>query len=268
MTNETPLGKATAYADRYDPDLLFTIPRAESRVALGLSVDLPFAGCDLWTAWEITWLNPNGVPCIASAEFEVPFDSPCLIESKSLKLYLGSFAMTRVESRSELAGTIAGDLSSSTGSDVQVRLHESKQDTAIHDFDGICIEEFDTQCDSYAVDASLLRAGNGHATETLHSHLLRSLCPVTDQPDLGSVLVKYTGPGIDPVGLLRYIVSYRQHNDFHEACVERMFLDITARCRPEQLTVYARYQRRGGIDINPFRSNFESAPVPGRLPRQ
>jgi len=268
MTNETPLGKATDYADRYDPDLLFAIPRAESRAALGLSAELPFAGCDLWTAWEITWLNPDGVPRIASAAFDIPFDSPHLIESKSLKLYLGSFAMTRVESRSKLADTIAKDLSANTSSNVRVRLHESSEDVTIGDFDGICIDDADTRCDTFDVDAGLLQVGEEHATETLHSHLLRSLCPVTDQPALGSVLVKYAGRRIDPAGLLRYIVSFRQHNDFHEACVERMFLDISERCNPEKLTVYARYQRRGGIDINPFRSDFESSPAPARLPRQ
>lgn len=268
MTDETPLGKATEYADRYDPGLLFAIPRADGRAALGLSARLPFTGCDLWTAWEVTWLTPNGVPRIASVEFEIPFDSPNLIESKSLKLYLGSFAMTRVESRSKLADTIAEDLSAGIGSDARVRFHESSHDTAIRDFDGSCIDAADTRCDRFDVDASLLQAGEEQVSETLHSHQLRSLCPVTDQPDLGSVLIRYSGPRIDPAGLLRYVVSYRQHNDFHEACVERMFLDISDRCQPENLTVYARYQRRGGIDINPFRSNFESAPAPARLPRQ
>jgi 7-cyano-7-deazaguanine reductase len=167
-----------------------------------------------------------------------------------------------------LQSRIAQDLSAGTGAKVQVRLHETDQDTAISNFDGSCIDGIDTHCNVYNIDATLLTTGDGDATEALHSHQLRSLCPVTNQPDLGSVMIHYSGPRIDAAGLLRYIVSYRLHNDFHEACVERMFLDISERCQPEKLTVYARYQRRGGIDINPFRSNFENAPLPARLPRQ
>ena len=268
MMNESPLGRPTNYAVEYDPTLLFSIPRADSRSALGLADQLPFAGYDYWTAWEISWLNPAGVPQIASAEIRIPIDSPQLIESKSLKLYLGSFAMTQVDSDQQLLAMLTTDLGACTGAEVQVLLHESSQDTAVSEFAGSCIDRVDTRCDTYQVDASLLTVGAGRVTESLYSHLLRSLCPVTDQPDIGSVLVRYCGPHIDPAGLLHYIVSFRQHNDFHEACVERMFLDILSRCNPEKLTVYARYQRRGGIDINPFRSNFETAPAPTRLPRQ
>jgi 7-cyano-7-deazaguanine reductase len=268
MMSEAPLGKATEYPDKYDQALLFGIPRKEGRSTLGLSDELPFGGYDYWTAWEISWLDSTGVPRIASAEIRIPVDSPQLIESKSLKLYLGSFAMTRFDTTEQLVATLTEDLGMCIGADVQVSLHASGQDIAIRKFAGTSVDAAETGCDTYDVDASLLTAGTDHVTESLYSHLLRSLCPVTGQPDLGSVLIRYSGPQIDPAGLLRYIVSYRQHNDFHEACVERMFLDILRRCEPSKLTVYARYQRRGGIDINPFRSNFESAPAPARLPRQ
>ena len=173
-----------------------------------------------------------------------------------------------VEDLARLQQMIETDLNACTGSDVELRLHGSGDETDIVEFDGFCIDHTDAECDVYDVDAGLLATGDEIVNETLHSHVLRSLCPVTDQPDLGSVMITYQGPKIDPDSLLKYIVSFRQHNDFHEACVERMFLDITARCNPEQLTVYARYQRRGGIDINPFRSNFEAPPSRLRLRRQ
>ncbi len=268
MTDKTPLGKPTSYADQYDPGLLFAIPRAESRAALALGNDLPFNGCDIWTAWEITWLNASGVPQVASAEILVPAYSPYLIESKSLKLYLGSFAMTKIESTERLQQMIETDLNACTASDVELHIHGTNSEMDIQEFAGDCVDSTDTNCAVFDVDANFLETGHAAVTETLHSHVLRSLCPVTDQPDLGSVMISYTGPQIDRAGLLRYIVSFRQHNDFHEACVERMFMDITQRCKPEQLTVYARYQRRGGIDINPFRSNFEAPPSRIRLRRQ
>ena len=268
MDQDSPLGKATTFSSHYDPALLFAIPRAESRSALDLGNDLPFNGCDIWTAWELSWLNPAGVPQVASAEILVPAYSPNLIESKSLKLYLGSFAMTSVASTDELQRMIEADLNACTESDIELRLHSSGDETDIEEFGGTCIDSTDAHCDVYDVDAGLLQVGEEIVSETLHSHLLRSLCPVTDQPDMGGVSVTYKGPRIDQTALLKYIVSFREHNDFHEACVERMFMDISERCKPEQLTVYARYQRRGGIDINPFRSNFEAPPSRMRLRRQ
>ena len=268
MTDETPLGKSTGYAEQYDPERLFAIARAESRTALALGNNLPFNGCDIWTAWELTWLNAAGVPQVASAEIQVPAYSPCLIESKSLKLYLGSFAMTKIENRDKLQQMIETDLNACTGSDVELHIHDTGTETDIEEFAGDCIDATDTQCDVFDVDDSFLQTSDELVTATLNSHVLRSLCPVTNQPDLGSVMISYKGPQIDRAGLLRYIVSYRQHNDFHEVCVERMFMDIKQRCNPEQLTVYARYQRRGGIDINPFRSNFEAPPGRMRLRRQ
>lgn len=268
MSHESPLGKATPYSSEYDPGLLFAIARSESRQVLGLNDNFPFSGIDIWTAWELTWLNDSGVPQVACAEFRVPFDSRCLIESKSLKLYLNSFTMSRFATAGVVRDTIARDLSANTGAPIEVRLFFPSEALSLSSPAGDCIDDSDARCDVYDVDAGLLAAGTATVSEQLHSHLLRSLCPVTDQPDIGSVLITYSGPQIDRAGLLKYIVSYREHNDFHEACVERMFLDILRRCRPAQLSVYARYQRRGGIDINPFRSNFESAPDNLRLWRQ
>jgi len=256
--NELPLGKPTSYPDRYAPDLLFPIPRAESRARLGIGDRLPFDGADFWPAWELPWLTPSGKPAIAAAEIRVPASSPNIIESKSLKLYLNSFAMTIPDHDAGPAATIARDLSDCAGADVDVRFVETSTITPLP---GATLDDRAVSIDTYEVDAALLEV-DADTTEakTWHSGLLRSLCPVTAQPDFGSVIVHYEGPRIRPDSLLRYIVSFRQHQDFHEACVERMFRDITERCAPERLTVYARYQRRGGLDINPFRSSFETTP--------
>jgi len=271
MTEEMPLGRATAYPEQYSPHLLYAIARTDSRAALGLGDELPFHGVDIWNAWELTWLDSGGLPQVGTAEIRVPASSPNIIESKSLKLYLNSFAMTRYASASDMAETIEQDLSEAAGTDVAVVLERPAETDgkAITQLPGNSIDAQDLSCDVYEVDAAVLSADTDDVvTEALNSHLLRSLCPVTSQPDNASVLVSYMGPRIDRAGLLRYIVSYRQHQDFHETCVERIFLDILERCKPEQLTVYARYQRRGSIDINPFRSNFETSPPNSRLWRQ
>jgi 7-cyano-7-deazaguanine reductase len=268
MSRDTPLGKTASYSSHYDADLLYAIARSESRSKLGVRTALPFSGVDIWTAWELTWLNPSGVPQLAAVEIRVPCDSPQLIESKSLKLYLNSFTMSRFASADEVQTAIRRDLGECTGATVVVRFFSSGQALPPHAPAGHCIDGSETRCEVFDVDANLLSAGGPVVTERLHSDLLRSLCPVTNQPDIGSVLIAYTGPQVEYASLLRYIVSYREHNDFHEACVERMFIDILGRCRPTQLSVYARYQRRGGIDINPFRSNFESNPSNLRLWRQ
>lgn len=268
MSDESPLGKSTTYSGQYDPQLLFAISRAESREKLGLGTELPFTGVDIWNAWELTWLNESGVPQVAAAEIRVPFDSPRLTESKSLKLYLNSFTMSRFASAEDVRAVIARDLSACAGAEIDVRFFSAGDDVAVSELAGTCIDLIDTHCDVFDVDASLLSAESAGVNEELHSHLLRSLCPVTDQPDIGSVLISYTGPQISRAGLLKYIVSYREHNDFHEACVERMFVDIQERCQPTHLAVYARYQRRGGIDINPFRSDVGTSPRNTRLWRQ
>jgi 7-cyano-7-deazaguanine reductase len=268
MTDQIPLGQATSYPDHYSPDLLYAIARIESREALGLGEELPFHGSDIWNAWELTWLNLDGVPQVAVADIRVPATSPNIVESKSLKLYLGSFAMTRYSGTDAVSAVIRQDLTDCIGAEVSVALSGVDGDHAIHQLPGNCIDASPARCEAYDIDPGLLSTREETAEESLHSHLLRSLCPVTDQPDIGSVLIAYAGRRIDPAGLLQYIVSYRQHNDFHEACVERMFVDILEKCQPQKLTVYAAFQRRGGIDINPFRSNFEDDPPNLRLWRQ
>lgn len=265
-----PLGRETDYPALYAPDLLYPIARSDSRESLGKD-KLPFHGTDIWNAWELTWLSPGGMPLAATAEIRIPASSPNLIESKSLKLYLNSFAMTVCQHHTEVSNTIAADLGRCAGSPVSVTL-ELANDTAastISTLPGTCIDSGSADATQYNVDATLLRADSSNVVdETLHTHLLRSLCPVTAQPDIGSLMVRYSGPRIDPVSLLQYVVSFRSHNDFHEACVERMFIDLQRNCGAERLSLYARYQRRGGLDINPFRSNFESEPPNLRLWRQ
>ena len=271
MIEKMPLGRAVPYPEQYSPELLYAVPRAEHRAALGLGPKLPFRGSDIWNAWELTWLDLNGLPRYATAEIRVPADSPNMIESKSLKLYLNSFAMTPYASADDVAETVEGDLTGCAGADVEVLLRRPSTTggSRIARLPGFCLDALRVSCDATAVDPALLRADpGGVVSEDLYSHLLRSRCPVTQQPDTGSVLISYKGPRIDRQGLLRYIVSYRQHEEFHESCVERMFVDIMDRCGPERLTVYARYQRRGGIDINPFRSNYEDDIPNARLWRQ
>jgi 7-cyano-7-deazaguanine reductase len=271
MTDESPLGRQSTYLEQYSPGLLYAIARTGNREALGLGDDLPFHGTDIWNAWELTWLDSDGLPQVGTAEIRVPAGSPNIIESKSLKLYLNSFAMTRCASISDVAEMIEQDLIEAIGAEVTVQVQRPAETDAstVAQLPGESLDDQKISCDVYDVDAVLLEANaDDVVTESLHSHLLRSLCPVTGQPDTGSILISYTGPRIDRAGLLRYIASYRQHQDFHETCVERIFLDIMQRCKAEKLTVHARYQRRGGIDINPFRSNFEDNPSNPRLWRQ
>jgi len=264
------LGKAVAAPERYAPDVLQAIERAAGRQAAGLPVSPEFAGSDLWTAWELGWLDRGGKPQVAVAAIAVPADSPRLVESKSMKLYLHSLSMERYASADAVRQLLADDLGAATGSAVAVELQPVADGATVRvtPFPGRCIDDLDVRCDRYTPDASLLSAAGEVVDDTLHSHLLQSNCPVTGQPDIGSVLVRYRGPRIDAAGLLRYIVSYRRHSGFHELCVEQMFNDISEHCRPQQLTVYARYNRRGGIDINPFRSNCEAVPDALRLWRQ
>ena len=233
---------------------------------------MPFRGKDVWNAYELTWLEPAGKPVVAVAAIEVDAESPHIIESKSLKLYLNSFAMERFGSPDEVAAVIQRDLSAIAQDAVRVALASPSSITAagIRDLPGTCIDDAIVSCDVFDVDPSLLekkREGDIVAEE-LHSHLLRSLCPVTGQPDFGSVLVRYRGLPIERSALLRYLASYRNHNDFHESCVERIFVDLKQRCAPEALTVHGLFNRRGGIDINPFRSDFEDGPGDFRLWRQ
>src|SRR5437667_2397562 len=272
MTGDrSPLGKATDYPDRYDPSRLFTMARAAQREALGIVGTLPFSGVDLWTAYEISWLDTRGKPQLAIGEFRVPAGSPAIVESKSLKLYLGSFAQERLMALADVARMIETDLTRACGAPVAVVLTPGSRfaTCAIAELPGDSLDALDVVIDSYAPDRGSLTAGGPVIEESLRTALFRSNCPVTGQPDYGDVLGRYRGPRVDRQGLLRYLISYRQHAAFHETCVERIFIDIAERCQPERLTVYARFTRRGGIDINPFRSNFEPAPAEDvRTPRQ
>jgi 7-cyano-7-deazaguanine reductase len=269
--DRSPLGKPTTYPDRYDPGLLFRIDRAEQRRTIGVRDKLPFGGVDLWNAYEITWLDPGGKPRVAIGEFRVPCDSPVLVESKSLKLYLGSFAQEPFAAQDELAQRIQADLSAACGAPVAVTLAAPDHACVggLADLPGESIDAMAIAPIPYAPDPAALDAAGEVADETLRSALLRARCPVTGQPDCGDVMIRYRGRRINRAGLLRYLVSYRSHATFHESLVERVFVDILERCAPQALTVYARFLRRGGIDINPFRSNFEMDPPPGgRTPRQ
>ena len=268
---ELPLGKATSHPDRYAPDTLYRIDRADNRKRIGIGRALPFSGVDIWNAWDLSWLDERGRPQAATAEIRIPADSPGIVESKSMKLYLGSFAMSEFASSGAVRDLITADLGTCTGSAVSVRIDTlvASQSRGLQRMPGAPLDRTGTECTEWEVNADLLRSDPGVVvSEELYSDALRSLCPVTGQPDLGSVLICYEGPRIDRASLLQYIVSYRRHQDFHENCVERMFVDLLDRCAAKKLTVYARYQRRGGIDINPFRSNFEDSPRNLRLWRQ
>ena len=266
-----PLGHATGHPERYDASLLFAVPRAPQRAEIGITGALPFLGYDRWTAYEHTWLDPRGKPAIAIASFEVPATSPYIIESKSMKLYLGSFAQTHFADANAVAATIAGDLSAAAGQTVTVTLIPPSAfgGLRIGIPAGECLDGLPIAADRYAVDAALLAASPEAAVETLYTDLFRSVCPVTGAPDFASITIDYRGPRIDRAGLLRYLVSYRGHAGFHEHCVERIFVDLLARCRCEALAVHARFTRRGGLDINPYRGSADfPEPVELRTPRQ
>lgn len=253
------LGQATPYCKTYDPGILFPIPRQEKRDELGFDGNsLPFQGLDIWTAFEVSWLNAKGKPVAAMAEFAFPADSPNLIESKSFKLYLNSFNGTRFNSQQEVEELWVKDLSAACGGEVQVALRGLNSDEMlIGQLPGENLDELDIEVDTYQVKPELLTVEAEEVEETLNSHLLKSNCLVTGQPDWGSIVIRYAGRRINHENLLRYLISFREHNEFHEQCVERVFIDIMRQCQPEKLTVYARYVRRGGLDINPYRSNFE-----------
>lgn len=267
------LGKPTAYQDQYQPSLLQAVPRSLNREPLGLHSDsLPFSGVDIWTLYELSWLNSNGLPQVAIGHVHLNASSVNLVESKSFKLYLNSFNQTSFADRETVQRTLKHDLSACARGDVSVELfHLSElEDQKIVAFSGECIDGQNINIDSYEFKADYLQeaAGDEIVEETLVSHLLKSNCLITHQPDWGSVQIKYHGPKIDRERLLRYLVSFRHHNEFHEQCVERIFNDIQRFCHPESLSVYARYTRRGGLDINPFRTNTGFVPSIGRLARQ
>ena len=268
--SDSALGRDVEYPDRYDSSLLFPIDRAPNRETLHYAGQ--WIGADIWNAYEISWLNLRGRPQVAIGRFVVPADSPRLIESKSFKLYLNSFNEERYETTAEVAAIMRADLSRIAGGPVEVHL-EANLDTlelACGPFSGECLDDLEISVDRYLPDPGLLRRASHEevVTETLFSNLLKSNCPVTGQPDWGSVQIGYTGPRIDRESLLKYIISFRRHTEFHEHCVERMYCDIQAAIKPESLFVMARYTRRGGLDINPWRSSAPTTVEELRNPRQ
>ena len=270
---ELKLGQKTEYKAQYDRTLLQPVPRALNRDGLGITEQQPFTqGADIWTAYEISWLNSKGLPQVAIADVEIDFRSVNLIESKSFKLYLNSFNQTHFASFDDVQLVMQQDLSDCAQGDVKVRLNSVAfyDEQPIARLQGELLDEQDIEIQDYGLNAAWLEncTSDNLVEETLVSHLLKSNCLITSQPDWGSLQIHYVGKQIDREKLLRYIVSFRQHNEFHEQCVERIFCDLMQFAQPEKLTVYARYTRRGGLDINPFRSNFESVPANLRLARQ
>ena len=285
LPEHSQLGKAASYIDQYDASLLFPIARALKRAEIGITGVLPFVGADMWSAFELSWLNQRGKPQVALAHFTVPCETPNIIESKSFKLYLNSFNNTRFADVEAVRSRLRSDLSeavwrpatpqvdASAPPSIGVRILQSDlfDREPVHELDGLSLDRLDVQCDRYTPAPDLLKVEQGEApvSEVLVSNLLKSNCLVTGQPDWGSVQISYSGAQIDQESLLQYIVSYRNHNEFHEQCVERIFMDIWTRCKPVRLAVYARYTRRGGLDINPFRSSYAQGLPPNiRTARQ
>lgn len=268
---DAPLGRESTYPEQYDAGLLYPIPRAANRAPLGIEEGaLPFVGEDEWYAYEVSWLNTRGKPRVAVARCHLPAASPNLIESKSWKLYLNGFNQTRFTDDNEVIATLQRDLTAVAGAPVAVELL-SLDDQALvpRRLPGECLDDLDIAIDDYTPGEVRLPVSDTIVEETLYSHLLKSNCPVTGQPDWGSVLIRYRGPKLDREALLRYLISYRQHEDFHEHCVERIFTELMAHAGPERLLVLARYVRRGGLDISPWRGTpGERPPEPLRLARQ
>ena len=269
---DSPLGKNSAYISQYDASLLFGIARATKWRELGFTADsLPYVGVDIWNCYELSWLLPSGKPVVAIAQFAVPADSPNIIESKSFKLYLNSFNQSVYSSFAQVQAVLMADLSKVAQAEVQVEIKTLEAITAegLHQPQGVCIDDLDINLSVYEHPAlEMLVCGTEQVEEQLYSHLLKSNCPVTGQPDWGTVLVHYRGAALDHASLLTYLVSFRQHQDFHEQCVERIFLDLKKCLNPEFLSVSARYLRRGGLDINPYRSTESTLVENLRLARQ
>ena len=253
----SPLGRASPIPDHYDPRQLFAVERAEGRASLGLGAALPFSGHDAWTAWELAWLDAGGRPQVAIGRFDVPATSPRIVESKSMKLYLASLNHERIESREAYAAIVARDLSAAVGAEVRVALAlpPAFGGLAREPADGASIDAAPLAAIPDEPDPSRLATTAWDGDETLHTSLFRSVCPITGQPDYASVILRYRGPRIERGGLLAYLAGYRRHAGFHEHCVERIFVDVLAACRPNKLAVEARFTRRGGLDINPFRTS-------------
>lgn len=268
---DSALGKKSAYKTSYDASLLFPIPRMTKREEIAIPTPLPFDGHDQWHAYEISWLNSKGKPIVMMGTFLFPASSSHIIESKSFKLYLNSFNNTRFLHTDEVVSALKKDLSASVLTPIDVTLTPLPDaHTQLSHPPGISLDTQDIPCDSTTLDPTLLSAQAPQVTETLFSDLLKSNCLVTHQPDWGTIIIHYTGDQIDHAGLLQYIVSLRDHDEFHEQCVERIFMDILRHCQPTQLSVEARYTRRGGLDINPLRHTPGAKPehTGARLVRQ
>jgi len=254
---DSELGKKSEYDETYNPDRLYAIPRAGKRREIGIDPEqLPFTGFDCWNHYEVSWLNEKGKPLVAIAEIYYDCSSPFIVESKSLKLYFNSFNQCKFKSGAEVEKIIQRDLQKIIDANVTVMIKTLDAATAQiqEKFAGVCIDDLDVKCTIYTVDANYLATDDEIVEEVLYSDLLKSNCLVTNQPDWGSVQISYKGKKINREGLLKYLVSFRNHNEFHEQCVERIFADIMKHCKPDELTVYGRYTRRGGLDINPYRS--------------
>ncbi|HKB54553.1 MAG TPA: NADPH-dependent 7-cyano-7-deazaguanine reductase QueF [Ramlibacter sp.] len=282
MTNtpeQSQLGRPAPCVTEYDPTLLFPLSRRPKREELGITGTVPFFGADLWTAYELSWLTPRGKPQVAIAHVTVPCETPNIIESKSFKLYLNSFSNTRFAAADQVRERIREDVAqalwrgaaSQSSIGVRLVLPDLFDQQQVQELEGVNLDRLDIECTDYTPAPDLLTAAFDEqpVQEVLTSKLLKSNCLVTNQPDWGSIQIRYAGPQIEQGGLLRYLVSYRNHNEFHEQCVERIFMDIRRRCKPVKLTVYARYTRRGGLDINPFRTSHPAALPPNvRTARQ
>jgi 7-cyano-7-deazaguanine reductase len=267
----SPLGKNSSYITKYTAELLFPIPREGKRVEIGVPVLLPFHGGDIWNGYELSWLNKKGKPYVALMTCVFPCTSPMIIESKSFKLYLNSFNQTAFTGIEEVEAALKRDLSQAAGAPVEVSVHDCHElrKLSIQEFNGTCIDDLDITTDCYRVNPSLLSIESDEIVEeNLVSQLLKSNCLVTGQPDWASLFISYKGRKINHEGLLKYIISFREHNEFHEQCIERIFMDISLACQPDTLTVYGRYTRRGGLDINPYRSTAEWTPDNFRQCRQ
>ena len=268
--DNTVLGRQVDHSRTYDPTQLCPIPRSLGREAAGICAPSFCHGADIWNMYELSWLEPSGKPRVAMAEIRVPWDSPFLIESKSLKLYFNSFNMTPLPDSSALEEILRRDLSGAAGAQVSVRLipPQSFRDERLAEPEGFCLDDLNLDAFVYETDPDLLAADTDDADETLFTRLFRSRCPVTGQPDWATVRISYAGPRIRRDALLRYLVSYREHQGFHEACVERIHADITQRCGTRELEISARFTRRGGLDINPVRSTRPGVWPNLRDPRQ
>ncbi len=272
LVTDSPLGKSASYINQYKPDLLFPIPRKVKRQEIHVPDILPFKGFDTWNAYEVSWLNQKGKPVVVLVRFDFSCESKNIIESKSFKLYLNSFNNTKFDSVDEVKQILTADLTKAVVGDVFIHIYlpDDLLGQQIEKFDGIYLDEYDITCEKYTTEPEFLVCNRNEVVEeTVRSDLLKSNCLVTGQPDWGSVQITYKGPKIDKEGLLKYIVSFRDHNEFHEQCVERIFMDISQRCHPQSLTVEARYTRRGGLDINPIRSSEPISPTKNiRMARQ